>query len=149
MAKTSVRTPIFIDTNVLVSSTIATAPFHAKALTLVQGYLRKKTQLWISRQVLREYVTVLTRPQVFANPIPINTVIAQVNFLQKRFQIADDTAQVTEKLMLLIQKIPIGGKQVHDANIVATMQTYDIKQLLTNNVADFNRFAQFITIIPL
>ena len=32
------------------------------------------------------------------------------------------------------------GKQVHDANIVATMLAHGVGRLLTFNVADFQRF---------
>ena len=38
---------------------------------------------------------------------------------------------------------------LHDANIVATMQVYDIKRLLTHNMRDFARFSSLITILPL
>jgi predicted nucleic acid-binding protein len=49
----------------------------------------------------------------------------------------------------LIARIAVGGKQVHDANIVATMQAHGIRQLLTGNVADFNRFSALIRVLPL
>jgi predicted nucleic acid-binding protein len=48
-----------------------------------------------------------------------------------------------------MEQVTIGGKQVHDANIVATMQVYGIDQLLTHNVTDFDRFTEFITVLPL
>jgi hypothetical protein len=41
------------------------------------------------------------------------------------------------------------GKQVHDTNIVATMLTHGVNRLLTHNVADFVRFSQEITVIPM
>ncbi|MBO1348300.1 MAG: hypothetical protein EBE86_013325 [Hormoscilla sp. GUM202] len=46
-----------------------------------------------------------------------------------------------------MEQITIGGAQVHDANIVATMLVYGIGELLTNNVDDFNRFSELI--VPL
>ena len=45
----------------------------------------------------------------------------QVNQFTERFQVADDTAAVTAQLVKLMGDFGIGGKQVHDANIVATM----------------------------
>jgi predicted nucleic acid-binding protein len=54
-----------------------------------------------------------------------------------------------EKLLALSGQVNIGGKQVHDANIVATMQVYGIRQLLTHNTSDFVRFSSFITRVPL
>jgi predicted nucleic acid-binding protein len=46
-------------------------------------------------------------------------------------------------------EIPSGGKQVHDANIVATMLVYGIPKLLTHNTTDFARFSELITVLPL
>ena len=48
-----------------------------------------------------------------------------------------------------MEEIPSGGKQVHDANIVATMLIYGIPQILTHNTADFARFSELITVLPL
>ena len=43
----------------------------------------------------------------------------------------------------------MGGRQVHDANIVATMLVYGILPLLTNTTEDFTRFSSFIRLLPL
>jgi len=61
----------------------------------------------------------------------------------------EDTHAVSTRLFTLVATAHLGGRQIHDANIVATMATYGIRHLLTHNVADFNRFAAVITIIPL
>ena len=52
-------------------------------------------------------------------------------------------------LLHLLNTIACAGKQIHDANIVATMLTHGIQKLLTHNVADFSRFASQIIVIPL
>jgi hypothetical protein len=41
------------------------------------------------------------------------------------------------------------GKQVHDANIVATLLAYGVRTLLTDNVSDFARWAHVIDVRPL
>lgn len=61
-------------------------------------------------------------------------------------QVADDGPRVSERLFELMRKVPVGGKQVHDANIVATMLVYGISALLTDNVRDFERFAPWIEV---
>jgi predicted nucleic acid-binding protein len=48
-----------------------------------------------------------------------------------------------------MERFEIAGKQVHDANIVATMLVHGITQLLTQNIADFSRFSSLITVMPL
>lgn len=141
--------PTFLDTNVLVYASIAQAPQHVAALTAIQIQEQAGVELWISRQILREYLAVLSRPQSFTPPIPASTLTTQVQVFEGRFRIAEDNAQVTSNLLTLVNQIPVGGGQIHDANIVATMQAYNISYLLTHNTADFDRFAGLITILPL
>ncbi|HRF96905.1 MAG TPA: hypothetical protein PLZ51_16975, partial [Aggregatilineales bacterium] len=64
------------------------------------------------------------------------------------FKIVDEDARVTQALVGLMQTIPLGGKQIHDVNIVATMQVYLIPNLVTLNIADFARFQALITLMP-
>ena len=49
--------------------------------------------------------------------------------------------------MEILGVYPSGGKQIHDANIVATMLVYGIDTLLTLNVEDMKRFADRIKIL--
>ncbi len=101
--------------------------------------------MWISRQVIREYLTTLTRPQTFGQ-LPKTTVLAQVEQFINQFEVADDTIAVTRQLVTLMENHQVGGKQVHDANIVATMLAYGIPCLLTHNTRDFERFIGVIKI---
>lgn len=138
--------PLFLDTNVLVYANVAESPFHTQALGAIQKAHRTGRPLWVSRQILREYLAILTRPQAFTQPLPRDTVIERVRYFEARFQVADDTAAVTAHLLELLQDYKIGGKQIHDANIVATMHTYGIRCLLTHNRQDFERFGDTITL---
>jgi predicted nucleic acid-binding protein len=109
---------------------------------------RRGAELWISRQILREYLVTLSRPQTFSLPVPAATLIADVNRFQAQFRIAEDGPVVTANLLALLASIPVGGKQVHDANIVATMQAHGLRRLLTHNTADFTRFGALIQVEP-
>lgn len=140
---------LFIDTNVLVYANVAASPLHDTALQAIHSRYEAGIELWISRQVLREYLATRTRPQAFSKPQPVRIVIERVRYFQGRFRVAEDSADVTERLLALMQRIPIAGRQVHDANIVATMQAYGIRQLLTHNTGDFARFSDLITVAPL
>ncbi|WP_414566012.1 MULTISPECIES: type II toxin-antitoxin system VapC family toxin [unclassified Anabaena] len=140
---------VFLDTNILVYANVSESSFHQAALQKIQNLYDTEIELWVSRQVLREFIVTLTRPQAFTNPQPMTTVIERVRFFQAQFRVAEDSPEVTEKLLSLMEEIPIGGKQVHDANIVATMLVYDIPQLLTHNTGDFTRFSNLITVSPL
>ena len=52
-----------------------------------------------------------------------------------------------DQLIELSRRCSFGGRQVHDANIVATMLAHGERRLLTFNEADFRRFGALIEII--
>ena len=141
--------PLLVDTNILVFANVAQAPLHKVALQTLQHYDALGRELWISRQVVREYLATVTRPQRFAMPTPVAIALARVQYFLRTFRVAEDNADVTERLLDLVEHIPTGGSQVHDANIVATMQVYGVNHLLTHNTKDFERFAHLITVVPL
>jgi len=145
MATMNNKKSLFIDTNILVYANVIETPFHQQALAAINAAYDSGRTIWINRQVIREYLVTLTRSQVFDN-LPKTTVLEQVEQFIDRFQVADDTIDVTEQLIKLIENFKIGGKQVHDSNIVATMLAYDIPCLLTHNIKDFRRFENVIEI---
>jgi len=141
--------PVFIDTNILIYTTLTSSPFHSRALRTLDELERAGTGLWISRQILREYLASMSRPQPAAPVIPAAELVADVVAFQDRFHIAEDGPAVTAGLLALLGAIPMGGKQIHDANIVATMLASGLRRLLTHNVDDFRRFSATVEIIPL
>lgn len=82
-------------------------------------------------------------------PITMEELDFQLRTMRTVFNIADETEAVTTQLLALMKAVPTGGKQVHDANVVATMLAYGIDTLLTTNVEDMKRFAGRITILSL
>ena len=146
---TGAADPLLVDTNILVYASVPQAPQHGPAVTAVRTHARAGTELWISRQIIREFLATLSRPQPFGRPVPGPLLAAQARLLEREFAIAEDGPETTAHLLALIERTPMGGKQVHDANIVATMQAHGIRRLLTANTADFARFAGLITVVPL
>lgn len=59
---------VFVDTNVLVYANLTSAPFHTDARRLLLTLQSAGADLWINRQILREYLAVVTR-QTFASPL--------------------------------------------------------------------------------
>ena len=146
---TTAADPVFVDTNILVYANTVTAPWHLEAQAVLKSFCASAVELWISRQILREYLATLSRTQSFSSPVPAATLVADTVRFQTEFRIAEDGPAVTSSLLALVTSIPIGGKQVHDANIVATMQVHGLRRLLTHNTADFARFGHLIQIEPL
>ncbi|HXH13462.1 MAG TPA: type II toxin-antitoxin system VapC family toxin [Alphaproteobacteria bacterium] len=141
--------PVFVDTNVLIYANLARSPLHRVAQERLTALDEQGIDLWISRQVLREYLASMTRRDDLTADIPMASLVQDVRYFASRFHVAEDSPQVTEQLLTLLQQVSLGGKQIHDANIVATMQTYGIRQLLTHNIDDFRRFSGFISVLPL
>jgi predicted nucleic acid-binding protein len=146
---TTAADPLFVDTNVLVFANTATAPLRADAQAALRSHFASGAEMWVSRQVLREYLATLSRHQSFSSPVPAATLIADVTRFQSQFRVADEGPAVTANLLTLLGAIPVGGNQVHDANIVATMQAHGLRRLLTHNTADFVRFGSLIRVEPL
>lgn len=148
MTTTAVE-PVFIDTNVLVYANSATAPLRDAARFRLNELMVEGATLWISRQILREYLATMTRARMLEKPVPPAKVIEDVRRFESEFTIAEDGPTVTAGLLALLGAIPMGGKQIHDANIVATMSASGLRRLLTHNAADFRRFSATVEIIPL
>ncbi len=138
---------MFIDTNVLVKSRIPGAPDHDVARTSLERAFRDTEQLRISRQVIREYLAVVTRPQTWPVSITHEEALDDVSRLADIFEILEDGPVVTEFLVALCREIPTGGRQIHDANIVATMLARGERRLLTFNTADFRRYGDRIELV--
>lgn len=138
---------MFIDSNVLVYAAANESPHHHTAREALLRALQNPEPTRISRQIIREYLAVVTRPQPWKIPITLEQALDDAeNFLQT-FEILEDGPQVTDTLIQLCRETPIGGRQIHDANIVATMLAHGESQLLTFNTADFQRFTNHIQII--
>ncbi len=139
----------FVDTNVLLRARVIGMEFHHEAKTLLDTQISAGNELWISRQVIREFLVNVTRPQSVSQPMSVAEVEAEMNVLHSIFIIADETTAVTTRLLQLIKRYPTGGKQIHDANIVATMLVNGVDTLLTQNIDDMKRFEKEISLIPL
>ena len=131
---------MFVDTNILVNARIREAPHHEIARAGLESALRGSEPLRISRQVMREYLAVVTRPQVWPVPITRDEALDDLGRLGRAFEVLEDGPWVTDALLALCRDVEVGGRQVHDANIVATMLAHGERRLLTFNTADFRRY---------
>ncbi len=138
---------MFVNTNVLVNSRIPGAPDHDAARASLERAFRDPEPLRISRQVIREYLSVVTRPQPWPVGITRDDARDDVSRLLRGFEILEDGSLVTESLLDLCREFPVGGRQIHDANIVATMLAHGERRLLTFNGADFRRYGDRIELV--
>jgi predicted nucleic acid-binding protein len=140
---------VFLDTYVLIYGQLRDCQLFETVEQRLADYTASGSEIWISRQVLREYLAAMTRGQGLTAIPPLADVLADVQHFCRRFQIAEDGPAVTQQLIDLLTAVHCAGKQIHDANIVATMLANGITRLLTHNVQDFQRFSRHISLEPL
>ena len=138
---------MFIDTNLLVAYMNVDVPEHLNARAILDLALQGAEPLRISRQVLREYLAVVTRPQSWSAPVAMTDALNDLDRLTRTFEILEDGPAVTETLIALCREVPVGDRQIHDANIVATMLAHGERLLLTFNTADFRRYSGRIVLV--
>jgi predicted nucleic acid-binding protein len=78
----------FVDTNVLVYAAARDAPFRDRARTAFAGVGGEPLSL--SRQILREYIAVMTRQQTWGKPLTLTEATADAAAFVQRFVILED-----------------------------------------------------------
>mgnify|MGYP005856158291 CR=1 FL=1 len=149
MMMTSYKGDIFIDTNILLRHQIRNFAEYPIIKKVVDELFDDEYRIWINWQVIREFSAVCTRPQKFMNPLSPITISSRISTFLPMFDVADGTSAVNQALLALMRQFPMGGKQIHDANIIATMQVYGIRNLFTLNISDFERFGSLIHIVKI
>ena len=148
MAKTDDKF-CFLDTNIIVYASDRSSPWHQSSREKIKKLLSDGSRLFISPQILREYVSVASRSTGTEKPTPWDLILKNYEDFQTYFVLLDEGRSSVNQLRQLLSKIPAAGKQVHDANIVATMLAHNVPNLLTHNTADFSRYSKLINVIPL
>ena len=138
---------MFFDTNVLIRARFDAAPDHELARRRMNKAAEGQEALHISRQVLREYLAVVTRPQAWSPPVPMDDALEHTARLEAEFDMLEDGPAVTDALAALCREVPVAGKQVHDANIVATMLAHGERRLLTFDARGFQRYEGRIELV--
>jgi predicted nucleic acid-binding protein len=139
---------ICVDTNVLVFSTVVGAPRHGEAKRAITQ-ARARIELAVTAQIPREYVAATTHPRFAPRPLTLKNALEDVDRFLGKFRLLNETAASFRLFCDLIARQTIVGRKVHDANIAATMLANGVTRILTDNGADFRRFAPDIDVIDL
>jgi predicted nucleic acid-binding protein len=137
----------FVDTNVLVYAAAVGAPLLDRARAAL-AQAAADGAVAISRQVLREYLSVMTRQQFWGKPLTLAQAVTDTGEFIRQFAVLEDSPLVWDRLIMLSRRYSFAGRQVHDANIVATMLAHGERRILTFNGPDFRRFGRLIEVVP-
>lgn len=142
-------TEYLLDTNIILRIVQPSAPAHTLAVEAVASILAKGDSIFITPQILIEFWAVATRP-VDVNGLGWSATLteAETQQLHLQFPMLDDRSDIFPIWLQLVKQYHVLGKKVHDARLVAVMQTHNITHLLTFNVADFQRFAEITVVHP-
>ncbi len=139
-----------LDTNVLLAATDEARQEHTQAVAAINVWPASGMVLYTSGQILREYLVVATRP-LDRNGLGMARfdAVGNVRALRARLNLLAEDVKVSDWLLQLLDTVECAGKQVHDANVVATMLVHGIDTVVTMNVDDFARFGDHVRVADL
>lgn len=138
---------IFIDTNILVHASVENSEKYPACSRFLDFHEQQGTDLVISGQVIREFIRTMTRAQPTGVQLPHKTAIDMAEAFAAAYRVLDENGDVYNAVLKLTREHGVHGKQVHDANIVATMLAHNVPVLATENVSDFKRYTRRITLL--
>jgi len=136
---------ILIDTNILVYSAVTISEFCIPARALIGKYLMADTQLFITWQIIREFAVTMTSKELKT----IHETFENIELFSQQMTILPETNDTFSNWKELIIRYDVKGKNIHDGNIIAVMNSNKINNILTHNIKDFQRYSKIINIIPL
>jgi predicted nucleic acid-binding protein len=140
---------ILVDTNILVRAVERRHPLMRMARQALRSLVQQGNELCVAPQNIAEFWNVCTRP-VEVNGL--GNSIAATDRLAARietfFTLLPDSMETFQHWRRLIVLYEVKGAKVHDARLIAIMQTYGLQQLLTFNAVDFSRYAGIQVIDP-
>lgn len=141
---------VLLDTNVLLEATAPARELHRAALRVLNEWPSDGARLCLSGQIVREYLVVATR-QATRNGLglTVENALTNVEAFTDRCRFLAENREASEHLRRLLRTVECGGKQIHDANLVATCLAHGVPSLVTANGKDFERFEDVIGVHPL
>lgn len=138
-----------LDTNVLIRIANGLDMQNAVASGATIQLISDGHDVFLAPQNVIEFWSVATRP-LANNGLNWDSsrVEQQVQTFLSRFQLLEDNAKIFDAWRQLVVTHQVRGKSVHDARLVAVMQTHQITHLLTFNIVDFVRYPNITTVNP-
>ena len=135
---------IFLDTNVLLYQTFEDidAEKHALVNATLRALFDQQHQLYISTQIVREFIALATNDAILNTPLRNDDVLLKISEFETNFVVLFETPQSLQILKTLFQRYEIKKYRVHDANIAATVLANGLDFLWTFNLKDFKPFTE-------
>lgn len=133
-------TKVLVDTNVLLEATDEGRKLHQHALSVFSNAEEAGVDLFVATQVIREYLVVATRP-LANNGLGMGMASALGNIAQfrRRASLIAESSQASELFLVWAARFEIGGKRLHDLQLLASASVAGMNSLLTGERAGFPR----------
>jgi toxin-antitoxin system PIN domain toxin len=131
-----------LNTNVLIYAYYEDAPQYPAAFPLLDRAQEAGASLCLSPQVLTEFYGVNTNPRRVSAPFTIDEALAEIGKLRALpgLTLLRVPLDVVDRWVALLREHPVAGRQVFDAQLVATMLGNSVIRLYTFNRTDFEHF---------
>jgi predicted nucleic acid-binding protein len=137
------------DTNLLLRLADPASVQHTTATAALAELFRRGDEVFVAAQNLIEFWAVATRPvEVNGFGWTSQRAAREVTDLRARFPVLPDSPAIFERWLDLVEQLPIQGKRVHDARLVAVMMVHGVEHLVTFNLPDFSAFPKLSLIDP-
>jgi predicted nucleic acid-binding protein len=140
---------ILVDTNILLRTADSGDRLHAVAVKSITDQIDAGETLIITPQIAAEFWNVATRP-VEHNGLGFDHEEARQELarIEGFFSVLVESLDVYAEWKRLVVAYSVTGVQAHDARLVAAMNVYAIRRILTFNVRDFSRYKGIEIIRP-
>ena len=132
---------IAVDTNILVYVHREDSPWHEHAYARLSALAEGRAAWAIPWPCLHEFLAIVTHPQIYNPPSPLERALAQVEAWLEApgLVLLAETGNYWPELRATLTAGRLAGPQVHDARIAALCSLHGIEELWTAD-RDFGRF---------
>jgi toxin-antitoxin system PIN domain toxin len=141
---------IAVDTNILVYVHREDSPWHTAAYARLTELAEGRAAWAIPWPCLHEFLAIVTHPQIYKPPSPLERAIAQVEAWLEApgLVLLGEAGGYWQELRATLTTGRVSGPQVHDARIAALCRLHGVQELWTSD-RDFGRFPGLKTTNPL
>ncbi len=137
----NISEPLLLDSNVLVYAHNEDSLFHSQAIELIAKVIKGEIFGSLASQNLLEFYSIITDKRRLTNPISPKLATELIDqYLSSPFEIIYPNINTNKIMAGLLKKSQIKDGQIFDVFLIATMLSNNIRNIVTANAADFEKF---------
>ena len=141
---------ILADSGILLRLPDPAEPLRPIIEASLNSYRNQGDEFLTATQNLAEFWNVCTRPATVRGGLGLTIPQTEhrLLFVEKTFSVIVELTTTYPNWRSLVVAHAVKGKQVHDARLVALMQSHGIAHIMTLNGSDFTRYPGITVIDP-